>query len=42
MKTFRLMTTVRLGAEALSALDQFRGESVFLVTDEFLTTTPIF
>ena len=23
MKTFRLMTTVRLGAEALLALDQF-------------------
>lgn len=42
MKEFRLATTVRLGEEALSALDQFHGESVFLVTDEFLTTTPVY
>ncbi|MDO5066819.1 MAG: 1-propanol dehydrogenase PduQ [Propionibacteriaceae bacterium] len=42
MKEFRLMTTVRLGAEALTALDQFKDRSVFLVTDEFLTTTPVY
>ncbi|WP_260425173.1 1-propanol dehydrogenase PduQ [Arachnia propionica] len=42
MKEFRLMTTVRLGPEALTALDQFRDEPVFLVTDEFLTGTPVF
>ncbi|RRD51335.1 1-propanol dehydrogenase PduQ [Arachnia propionica] len=42
MKEFRLSTLVRLGPEALTALTRYRGESVFMVTDEFLTTTPVF
>ncbi|MDO5093739.1 MAG: 1-propanol dehydrogenase PduQ [Propionibacteriaceae bacterium] len=42
MKEFRLATRVGLGAEALAALDEFRDAPVFLVTDEFLATTPVY
>lgn len=42
MRSFRLATQVRLGAEGLTALDQFRDERVLLVTDGFLRTTPVF
>lgn len=42
MREFRLSTVVRLGPQALAALDRFAGESVFLVTDEFLKTTPVY
>ena len=42
MREFRLGTHVRIGADALSALDQFATRRVFLVTDAFLATTPVF
>lgn len=42
MREFRLATRVRLGAEALEALDEFRGRPVFLVTDDFLATTGVY
>lgn len=42
MRDFRLGTHVRLGADALSALDQFAGRRVLVVTDEFLSTTDVF
>ena len=42
MKEFRLATRVGLGADALSALDEFRDTPVFLVTDEFLATTSVY
>lgn len=42
MRDFRLGTHVRIGADSLSALDTFAGRRVFLVTDEFLSTTPVF
>lgn len=42
MREFRLGTHVRIGADALTALDQFATDRVLLVTDEFLATTPVF
>ena len=42
MKEFRLATRVGLGADALDALDEFRDHPVFLVTDDFLASTPVY
>ena len=42
MKEFRLATRVSVGAGALEVLDEFRGKSVFLVTDDFLATTDVY
>lgn len=42
MRQFRLHTRVRLGIDSLSALDEFAGDRVFVVTDEFLSGTPLF
>lgn len=42
MREFRLGTTVRLGKDALAALDQFADKRTLLVTDEFLSTTDVF
>ena len=42
MREFRLGTHVRMGPDALTALDEFASRRVFLVTDEFLSTTPVF
>lgn len=42
MRDFRLGTHVRLGADALSVLDQFAQRRVLVVTDEFLSTTDAF
>ncbi|WP_040284210.1 1-propanol dehydrogenase PduQ [Tessaracoccus massiliensis] len=42
MKQFRLGTEVRIGHEALAALDEFAHAPVLLVTDEFLSTTQPF
>ena len=42
MIEFRLGTHVRLGAEALTVLDQFADRRVLVVTDGFLSTTDVF
>lgn len=42
MREFRLATHVRIGPDALGALDEHAGQRVLLVTDGFLATTPLF
>ena len=42
MKEFRLATRVSVGVGALEVLDEFRGKSVFLITDDFLATTDVY
>ena len=42
MKEFRLATRVSVGVGALEVLDEFRGKSVFLITEDFLATTDVY